>query len=156
MGKKAAVHGGLTIEVCGQSAHSLSLSCRGRQYTLNIVKQTNIEHSTMSPQCRQDGQYIVHWISYIEHWTMSVQSLIEPATIHGCPPCPGQMLRSENLKTELEEEHNSPNYSLLPLKCFETAITLHHSSSMPLDHQNLLFNMMFYDWFMFYFVPCNF
>ena len=39
VGKKAPVHGGLTIEVCRQSTHSLSLSCRERRY-MNIIQQT--------------------------------------------------------------------------------------------------------------------
>ena len=44
VGKKASVHGELTIEVCGQSGHCLSLNCRGQDYKSVAHPETVVEN----------------------------------------------------------------------------------------------------------------
>ena len=44
VGKKASVHGELTIEVCGQSGHCLSLNCRRQDYKSVAHPETVVEN----------------------------------------------------------------------------------------------------------------
>ena len=84
MGKKASVHGGLTV--CGQSSHSLSLSCRdwtsdNKHWTLNNEPAAS-PRWTIHEQCTLN---ILHWTlnneCAVSHWAWALSNNTWMATL---------------------------------------------------------------------------
>ena len=90
VGKKASVHGELTIEVCGQSGHCLSLNCRGQDYKSVAHPETVVEndkHITENAE-QQWVQAVSHWAA----WSTSIWMANQPEG------------NAENLKTDSLKE----------------------------------------------------
>ena len=91
VGKKASVHGELTIEVCGQSGHCLSLNCRGQDYKSVAHPETVVEND------KHITENAEQWVQAVSHWAARSTSTWMANEPEG---------NAENLKTDsLKELH---------------------------------------------------
>ena len=89
VGKKASVHGELTIEVCGQSGHCLSLNCRGQDYKSVAHPETVVEND------KHITENAEQWVQAVSHWAARSTSTWMANEPEG---------NAENLKTDSLKE----------------------------------------------------
>ena len=80
VGKKASVHGELTIEVCGQSGHCLSLNCLGQDYKIVAHPETVVENDKhITEDAEQWVQAVSHWAAWstaVHGWPTSLRAML--------------------------------------------------------------------------------